>query len=75
MSILGKSFHLAIDATLFAALLSGIKRQTGLAPNVSLINQPEIENYTIKYLNYGDWVYDQTISRMDSSPFFVRKIW
>lgn len=70
--ITGKAFHLAIDLTLFAGFLSGIKKNTGLTPDFSQFGEPTVEKWATKYLDYGDKVYDNSVAFMNSSNYFVK---
>ncbi|KAI9315534.1 hypothetical protein BX666DRAFT_2028432 [Dichotomocladium elegans] len=69
----GRLIHLSADAVLVSALLAGIKRNTGLSPAVSNIENEDIRNYVTKYLNVGEWMLDNTVVFMNNSPYFTRK--
>lgn len=64
--------HYAVDFTLFAGFLAGVKKHTGVTPNIGLIGEPNVEYYAYKYLDYGDYVYDTTVDFMKSSKYCVK---
>lgn len=72
---MGKIFHVAVDLTLIAGFLSGVKKNTGVTPNIGLIGEPNVEYYAYKYLDYGDYVYDNAASFMRNSRFFVKGLY
>ncbi|KAA1122664.1 hypothetical protein PGTUg99_004248 [Puccinia graminis f. sp. tritici] len=45
--------HYAVDAVLVSVCLSGIKRSTGLSPAVSKIQNKEIRQVVVSYLDVG----------------------
>lgn len=63
-----------MDLTLFAGFMSGIKRNTGITPDVALIGEPNVEYYVTKYFDYGDFVYDNAVTFMKTSGFFVKNL-
>ncbi|GME77968.1 unnamed protein product [Ambrosiozyma monospora] len=72
MSNLTKLIHVGADLALLAGFLSGVKKNTGLEPNVKLINQPTVEEYAQKYLSFGDYLYDYTVAYASTSSYFKR---
>ncbi|CDO95825.1 unnamed protein product [Kluyveromyces dobzhanskii CBS 2104] len=73
MTIIGKTIHLTIDAILISTCLAGIKRNTGLTPKFNQISDNTVKEYSIKYLNLGESVYDYTVATLGSSSHFQRK--
>ncbi|GAB5590914.1 hypothetical protein Unana1_05814 [Umbelopsis nana] len=71
--MLGKLVHLTADAILISAILAGIKRNTGLQPATSKIENKEIRSYIDRYLIVGEWVLDTTTVFMNNSSYFERK--
>lgn len=71
---MGRVIHYAVDLTLFAGFLAGVKKNTGLTPNVGLIGESNVEYYALKYLDYGDYVYDTTVDFMKTSRFCVKNL-
>lgn len=70
--MISRTIHFAVDATLFAAVLAGIKLKTGYTPNVALLNQPDVERYVHKYLDYGDYVLGEASGMASKSAYFTR---
>ncbi|ORZ01153.1 DUF1748-domain-containing protein [Syncephalastrum racemosum] len=68
-----KLLHLTVDAVLVSAVLAGVKRNTGLQPAVSKVQNKEIRGYLEKYLDMGEWLLDTTILVMNNSSYFERK--
>lgn len=52
----GKFFHLMVDATLVAMVLSGVRRTTGIVPSVHRVPNKDIRNILRAYLETGEWV-------------------
>ena len=69
---MGRIVHYAVDLTLFAGFLAGVKKNTGITVNMSMIPEPTIEKYAWKYLDYGDYVYDSTVDFMKTSQYCVK---
>ncbi|CAO3635156.1 hypothetical protein BJ944DRAFT_269717 [Cunninghamella echinulata] len=69
----GKLVHYTADAVLVSAVLAGIKRNTGLEPKLSTIENEDIRSYVQKYLNVGDWVLDNSLVYLSNSKYFERK--
>ncbi|KAH9962416.1 hypothetical protein BC827DRAFT_220010 [Russula dissimulans] len=56
--MLGRLVHLGLDAVLISAFLAGIKRSTGLAPNVSQVPNKDFRELLRTYLEIGEYVFD-----------------
>ncbi|KAI9275394.1 hypothetical protein BY458DRAFT_555065 [Sporodiniella umbellata] len=69
----GKLIHFTADAVLVSTVLAGIKRNVGLQPVTSQIENEEIKKYAEKYLGIGEWVMDTSIGYMNTSSYFERK--
>lgn len=54
--MLGRAFHLVIDALLVSVVLSGIKRNTGLTLSLSKIPNRDLRHLVRGYLEAGEWV-------------------
>ncbi|SPO36920.1 uncharacterized protein PSFLO_02391 [Pseudozyma flocculosa] len=63
--MLGRLIHYGADAMLFSTFLAGIKRQTGLAPDVDRISEPTTKGFVEKYLGLGEFIFD---SGTDATP-------
>lgn len=70
---MGRIIHIAVDLTLFAGFLAGVKKNTGISPDITQIGQKDIEYYAIKYLDYGDYIYDSTVDFMRNSRYCTKK--
>lgn len=70
---IGKVAHVAADLVLVSAFLAGVKRSTGITPNLNMIDSPEIRKYSQKYLGIGESFFDWTSAYMSSSDYFTRK--
>ncbi|KAI9019214.1 hypothetical protein CLU79DRAFT_759195 [Phycomyces nitens] len=68
----GKLIHFSADAVLISAVLAGIRRNTGLQPSLSTIENEDVRTYAQKYLNVGEWVLDSGIVFMSNSAYFER---
>ncbi|QLL31860.1 hypothetical protein HG536_0C00270 [Torulaspora globosa] len=73
MTVFGKAVHFSFDLLLVSACLAGIKRNTGLTPKVDTIENTSLREYTRKYLNLGESIYDYSVATCGSSSYFVRK--
>ncbi|KAI7907569.1 uncharacterized protein BX663DRAFT_491343 [Cokeromyces recurvatus] len=69
----GRLFHLTADAVLISTVLAGIKRNSGLQPATSKIENEDVRKYVEQYLRIGDWVIDSSLVYMNNSPYFERK--
>ncbi|KAA1133393.1 hypothetical protein PGTUg99_029049 [Puccinia graminis f. sp. tritici] len=65
--------HYAVDAVLVSVCLSGIKRSTGLSPAVSKIQNKEIRQVVVSYLDVGEWIMDFVIVFLGRSSHFERR--
>lgn len=88
LQVLGRLFHLSIDAVLVSTVLAGISRSSGLQyssliPGRSTnffrrVKTDSVENKNVrsavtKYLNIGEWVMDQSVAFMSTTSYFERK--
>ncbi|EDO17887.1 hypothetical protein Kpol_1043p78 [Vanderwaltozyma polyspora DSM 70294] len=73
MGFIGKAIHLSVDLVLVSTCLAGIKRNTGLTPKIERFENPTVREYMVKYLNFGESVYDYTVATCGSSSNFTRK--
>ncbi|KAI8082465.1 hypothetical protein BDF21DRAFT_462533 [Thamnidium elegans] len=69
----GRLFHFTADAVLISAVLAGVKRNSGLQPATSQIENEDVRKYVNKYLDIGEWVVDSSVTFMNNSPYFERK--
>ncbi|GMM37672.1 Mco8 protein [Saccharomycopsis crataegensis] len=73
MPFLGRAFHISVDLVLASAFLAGIKRSTGLTPNLDQFDDNLIKEYGAKYLNVGEYVFDASVGYFTTSTYFKRK--
>ncbi|KAI5961592.1 uncharacterized protein KGF55_003909 [Candida pseudojiufengensis] len=71
--MIGRLAHIGIDLVLISGVLAGIKRSSGITPNLDLIENKDVRNYAGKYLNFGELFLDSTGAFLGSSQFFTRK--
>lgn len=67
-----KSIHLGADLLAVSAVLAGIRRNTGLTPDLDQIPNESARYYTKKYLGLGELVLDTSSAFMSQSEFFKR---
>jgi hypothetical protein len=88
LQVLGRLFHLSIDAVLVSTVLAGISRSSGLQysslkPGRSTnllrrvktdsVENKDVRSAVTKYLNIGEWVMDQSVAFMATTSYFERK--
>ncbi|KAN0063525.1 hypothetical protein ACQY0O_003972 [Thecaphora frezii] len=71
--MLGRLFHYASDAVLVSTFLAGIKRQTGLAPDVERITEPTTKGLVEKYLGLGEFIFDSGVAAARASQYFKKE--
>ncbi|PWN49625.1 DUF1748-domain-containing protein [Violaceomyces palustris] len=70
--MLGRLLHYATDALLVTTVIAGIKRQSGLTPDVERITEPTTKGLVIKYLGIGEFVFDSSIAAAKASAYFKK---
>lgn len=70
---IGKAVHISIDLVLISTCLAGIKRNTGLTPKLDTVENVTLREYSTKYLNLGESVYDYSVATCGASSHFIRK--
>ncbi|KAI9510966.1 DUF1748-domain-containing protein [Russula earlei] len=71
--MLGKLIHLGIDAVLLSAFLAGIKRSTGLTPNLTQVPNKDVRQLLRTYLEVGEYVFDFAVVIFGRSTSFERR--
>ncbi|KAG5419307.1 hypothetical protein I9W82_003074 [Candida metapsilosis] len=71
--MIGRLAHTGFDLVLISGFLAGMKRTTGVQPNLDLIENKDVRLYAGKFLNVGDSVLDSCAAFLGSSQFFTRK--
>lgn len=72
--VLGRLLHYASDALLVSTVLAGIKRQTGLQPDINRISEPTTRGLLEKYLGFGEFVFDSGVAAARASSLFQRDL-
>lgn len=72
--MLGRLVHYAADAVLLSALAAGVKRSTGLTPDLSRIHDETTRGLASKYFGIGEVVFDTTESLARASGWFQRDL-
>ncbi|KAF3909469.1 hypothetical protein AA313_de0203121 [Arthrobotrys entomopaga] len=73
MGLIGKLIHFSVDAVIVSAFLAGVKRSTGLSFKTEKIESKDFRGMVNRYLDFGEWVMDQSIAVMGTSQYFERK--
>ncbi|EEB07191.1 DUF1748 family protein [Schizosaccharomyces japonicus yFS275] len=60
MTFFSRLFHIGVDLTLLSVCFAGLRRSTGLTVNREKIQNDEIRNAVAKYLDFGEWTFDQS---------------
>ncbi|RCK57784.1 hypothetical protein Cantr_00224 [Candida viswanathii] len=71
--MIGRLVHISVDLALVSGFLAGIKRTTGLTPDLDRIENKDVRYYTGKYLNFGETVLDNTAAFLGNTQYFTRK--
>ncbi|GJN90746.1 hypothetical protein Rhopal_003760-T1 [Rhodotorula paludigena] len=71
--MLGKLFHLTVDAILISLCLAGIKRSTGLSPALAKLRNKDLRQLASTYLEMGEWAMDFAVVFMGRSSAFERR--
>ncbi|KAI9227411.1 MAG: hypothetical protein DHS80DRAFT_17264 [Piptocephalis tieghemiana] len=71
--MLGRLFHLTIDAALLSTSLAGIRRSTGLALDMDRIKNEEVRSIVARYLGFGEWAMDTSVAFLGTSGWFRRE--
>ncbi|RLV94152.1 hypothetical protein JA1_002007 [Spathaspora sp. JA1] len=71
--MLGKVAHIGFDVVLLSGFLAGVKRSTGLTPNLEAIESKDVKYYSQKYLDLGERAFDWSVAYLGSSEYFTRK--
>ncbi|KAK7679130.1 hypothetical protein QCA50_017892 [Cerrena zonata] len=73
MGKIGRIAHITADLALVSAFLAGVKRNTGLTPNVDNIKSDDFKYYATKYLDVGESIFDYSAAYFGGSEYFKRK--
>ncbi|PWZ01555.1 DUF1748-domain-containing protein [Testicularia cyperi] len=72
--VLGRLLHYAGDAVLVSTVLAGIKRQTGLRPDIDRVTEPTTKGLLEKYLGVGEFLFDTGVAAARASSYFQKDI-
>ncbi|KAK8442170.1 hypothetical protein ACI3LY_001944 [Candidozyma auris] len=72
MGLITKSLHIGADLIAVSAILAGIRRNTGLTPNLDKLPNENAQFYAKKYLGIGESVFDYSSAYLGSSEYFKR---
>ncbi|SYW84452.1 uncharacterized protein UBRO2_05552 [Ustilago bromivora] len=70
--VIGRLMHYVGDALLISTVLAGIKRQTGLRPDIDRISEPTTKGLLEKYLGFGEFVFDSSVAAATASSLFQK---
>ncbi|ODV78476.1 DUF1748-domain-containing protein, partial [Suhomyces tanzawaensis NRRL Y-17324] len=70
---IGRIVHVSVDLALVSAFLAGVKRNTGLTPNLESFDNENIRYYSSKYLDVGEKIFDYSAAYFGSSDYFKRR--
>ncbi|CAI5758646.1 unnamed protein product [Candida verbasci] len=72
IKMIGRLAHISFDLVLISGFLAGIKRSTGLQPDLNKIENKDVQFYTQKYLNIGESILDNSVAFLSNSQYFTR---
>ncbi|KAL7278916.1 DUF1748-domain-containing protein [Trametes coccinea BRFM310] len=70
--MLGRLFHLTLDAALVSTVLAGVKRSSGFAVETEKISDPTLRSVADKYLGFGETIFDMLQGTAVNSDYFKR---
>ncbi|RKP14750.1 hypothetical protein BJ684DRAFT_5537, partial [Piptocephalis cylindrospora] len=70
--MIGRLFHLTVDAALLSTSLAGIRRSTGLTLDMDRIKSEDMRSIVARYLGFGEWAMDTSIAFLGTSAWFRR---
>ncbi|KAI9061205.1 DUF1748-domain-containing protein [Trametes sanguinea] len=70
--MLGRLFHLTLDAALVSTVLAGVRRSSGFALETEKISDPTLRSVADKYLGFGETLFDMLQGTAVNSDYFKR---
>ncbi|CAH6721701.1 hypothetical protein CLIB1444_07S00474 [[Candida] jaroonii] len=70
--MIGKLIHYGADLVLVSTALAGLKRSSGLTPNLDSQSK-DIQYYSNMYLDIGEKILDYSTAYCSSSDYFKRR--
>lgn len=67
---LGRLTRYALDAMMVSTVLAGIKHTSGLTPDLTRIEEPNIRGVLQKYLDAGNFCFETALSMAQGSNYF-----
>ncbi|CAD6888818.1 unnamed protein product [Tilletia controversa] len=65
--MLSRIFHYSVDAVLLSTVLAGVKRTSGLAPDLTQIPEGTPRDLTGKFLGFGEFTFDSLMAAAHAS--------
>ncbi|CAA93237.1 hypothetical protein POMI540_2112 [Schizosaccharomyces pombe] len=72
MPFLSRLFHYGVDLALVSTCVAGIRRSSGISFEVEKIHNEDVKTAVEKYLNFGEWAFDQSSAFLGSSTWFKK---
>ncbi|KAF5211247.1 hypothetical protein E0198_002548 [Clavispora lusitaniae] len=72
MGAFGKAIHYGFDLVIVSAFLAGVRRNTGLTPDLDMLPNESANYYAQKYLDIGESIFDYSSAYLRSSDYFKR---
>ncbi|CAK9779324.1 DUF1748-domain-containing protein [Cutaneotrichosporon oleaginosum] len=70
--MLGRLFHFGFDALAISAVLAGVKKTTGFAPDTTQIPESSIRSIADGYLGAGESVFNLVTGQAVTSSYFKK---
>ncbi|KAL9940882.1 hypothetical protein V8E36_000370 [Tilletia maclaganii] len=72
--MLGRLAHYAADAVLLSTVLAGVKRTSGLSPDLTQLPEGTPRDLTGKFLGFGEFTFDSLMAAAHASKYFVKPV-
>ncbi|KAH9885781.1 hypothetical protein C8Q73DRAFT_659300 [Cubamyces lactineus] len=70
--MIGRLFHITLDAALVSTVLAGVKRSSGFAVETEKISDPTLRGVADKFLGVGETIFDMIQGTAVNSEYFKR---
>ncbi|KAI0671319.1 hypothetical protein C8Q78DRAFT_972086 [Trametes maxima] len=70
--MLGRLFHLSLDAALVSTVLAGVRRSSGFTVETDKISDGTLRSVAEKYLGVGESIFDMIQGTAVNSEYFKR---
>ncbi|KAI0635523.1 hypothetical protein C8Q77DRAFT_1155320 [Trametes polyzona] len=70
--MIGRLFHLTLDAALVSTVLAGVRRSSGFTVETEKISDPTMRSVADKYLGFGETIFDMVQGTAVNSDYFKR---